>query len=67
MLTLKLIVSQIQFEDWFVTTDLNDAYFHIEILQEHRTFLRFTFKGEAYQYQVQPSLTPTHIYHVHAC
>lgn len=32
MLTLKLIVSHIQSKDWFVTIDLKDAYFHIEIL-----------------------------------
>lgn len=33
MLKLKLIVSQIQSMNWFVTIDLKDAYFHIEILE----------------------------------
>ncbi len=29
MLTVKQVVSQIRSEDWFVTIDLKDAYFHI--------------------------------------
>ncbi|KAL0151251.1 hypothetical protein M9458_053442 [Cirrhinus mrigala] len=41
-------------EDWFVTIDLKDAYFHISILPQHRKFLRFAFGGEAYQYRVLP-------------
>ena len=35
MLTLKQIVSQIRSEDWFVTIDLKDAYFHVSILPQH--------------------------------
>ncbi len=31
MLTLRKIVPQIRFEDWFVTIDLKDAYFQISI------------------------------------
>ncbi len=54
MLTIKMIVSQIQSGDWFVTIDLKDAYFHVEILPQHRKFLRFAFGGEAYQYRVLP-------------
>ncbi len=54
MLTLRKIVSQIRSEDWFVTIDLKDAYFHISILPCHRKFLRFAFGGKAYQYQVLP-------------
>ncbi len=52
MLTLRQIVSQIRSEDWFVTIDLKDVYFHISILPCHRKFLRFTFGGKAYQYRV---------------
>ncbi|KAI2657596.1 Transposon Ty3-G Gag-Pol polyprotein [Labeo rohita] len=51
MLTLKQVVSQIRSEDWFVTIDLKDAYFHVSILPQHRKFLRFAFRGEAYQYR----------------
>ncbi len=40
MLTMKTIMSQIQGGDWFVTIDLKDAYFHIQVIQRHRKFLR---------------------------
>ncbi|KAI2661474.1 Transposon Ty3-G Gag-Pol polyprotein [Labeo rohita] len=51
MLTIKQVISQIRSEDWFVTIDLKDAYFHVSILPQHRKFLRFAFRGEAYQYR----------------
>ncbi len=54
MLTVKQVVSQIRSEDWFVTIDLKDAYFHVSILPSHRKFLRFAFRGKAYQYRVLP-------------
>ncbi len=54
MLTVKQVVSQIRSEDWFVTIDLKDAYFHVSILPSHRKFLRFAFRGKAYQYWVLP-------------
>ncbi|KAI2647949.1 Transposon Ty3-G Gag-Pol polyprotein [Labeo rohita] len=54
MLTVNQVVSQIRSEDWFVTIDLKDAYFHVSILPQHRKFLRFAFTGEAYQYRVLP-------------
>ncbi len=47
MLTLKSIFSQVQEGDWFVTVDLKDAYFHIQVVQRHRKFLRFVFGGKA--------------------
>ncbi len=54
MLTMKTIMSQVQRGDWFVTIDLKDAYFHIQVVQRHRRFLRFAFGGKAYQYKVLP-------------
>ncbi|KAI2647961.1 ORF V: Enzymatic polyprotein [Labeo rohita] len=48
-------------QDWFVAIDLKDTYFHVSILPRHRPFLRFAFKGRAYQYKVLPfglSLSP---------
>ncbi len=54
MLTVKQVVSQIRSEDWFVTIDLKDAYFHVSILPSHRKFLRFAFRSKAYQYRVLP-------------
>ncbi|KAI2668545.1 Gag-Pro-Pol polyprotein [Labeo rohita] len=47
--------------DWFLSLDLKDAYFHIQIAPHHRRFLRFAFEGVAYQYTVLPfglSLAP---------
>ncbi len=46
MLTVKQVVSQIRSEDWFVTIDLKDAYFHVSILPSHRKFLRFAFRSK---------------------
>ncbi len=54
MLTVKQVVSQIRSEDWFVTIDLKYAYFHVSILPRHSKFLRFSFRGKAYQYRVLP-------------
>ncbi len=54
MLTVKQVVSQIRSEDSFVTIDLKDAYFHVSIFPSHRKFLRFAFRGKAYQYRVLP-------------
>ncbi len=54
MLTMKTIMSQVQGGDCFVTIDLKDAYFHIQVVQRHRRFLRFAFGGKAYQYKVLP-------------
>ncbi len=36
MLTLKQILTQICPEDWFLSMDLKDAYFHIQIAPRHR-------------------------------
>ncbi|KAI2645041.1 Gag-Pro-Pol polyprotein [Labeo rohita] len=54
MLTVKQVVSQIRSEDWFVMIDLKDAYFHVSILPQHKKFLMFAFRSEAYKYQFLP-------------
>ncbi len=63
MITLKKILSQICLGDWFISLDLKDTYIHIQIVPLSQVnssppitgeFLRFTFKGVAYQYQVLP-------------
>ncbi len=54
----ETIVAQIRSEDWFVTIDLKDAYFHISILPYRRKFLRFAFWGRAYQHWVLPFCLP---------
>ncbi len=61
MLTIKQILAHICHEDWFLTVDLKDEYFHIHIAPHHRPFLRFGFEGVAYQYAALPfglSLVP---------
>ncbi len=50
MITLKQICP----DDWFMSLDLKDAYFHIQVAPHPRRFLRFTFKGVANQYKVLP-------------
>ena len=61
MLTHKVLCQSIRPNDWFVTIDLADAYFHVDILPTHRKFLRFAHQGITYEYQVLPfglSLAP---------
>ncbi len=41
MLSIEQVMFQTRSEDWFVTIDLKDAYFHISILPHHRKLLRF--------------------------
>lgn len=38
----------------FVPINLKDAYFHMTIYPGHRRFLRFSFQGQAYEYQMIP-------------
>ncbi|KAL0199646.1 hypothetical protein M9458_002833, partial [Cirrhinus mrigala] len=54
MITVKQILAHIQPGDWFISVDLKDAYFHIQIAPRHRRFLRFAFEGRAYQFKVLP-------------
>ncbi|XP_029963540.1 uncharacterized protein LOC115400030 [Salarias fasciatus] len=61
MLTHKVLFRSIHPGDWFTSVDLQDAYFHISIYPAHRKYLRFAFKGTAYEYQTLPfglSLAP---------
>lgn len=61
MLTPRRLVQFIRPNDWFITIDLKDAYFHIPIHHRHRKYLRFAFGGIAYQFNALPfglSLAP---------
>ncbi len=43
---------KVPFLDLFMSLDLKDTYFHIQVAPYHRRFLRFAFEGVAYQYKV---------------
>src|SRR4029434_6250772 len=61
MLTPRRLVQFIRPNDWFITIDLKDAYFHVPIHHRHRRYLRFAFGGIAYQFNALPfglSLAP---------
>lgn len=44
----------IQPGELFVSVDLKDAYFNIQLAPHHWHFLRFAFEGTAYQFKVLP-------------
>ncbi len=48
MITLKQILPQICPGDWFMSLDLKDTYFHIQVAPYHRRFLRFANLPRAY-------------------
>ena len=41
--------------NWMAVLDLQDAYFHIPVLQAHRRYLWFTVGWEHFQFVVLPS------------
>ncbi len=64
------IMSQIQGGDWFVTIDLKDVYFHIQVIQRHRRFLRFAFGGKGLPIQgpaLRPGLGAENVHEMHGC
>ncbi|KAJ1204852.1 hypothetical protein NDU88_000290 [Pleurodeles waltl] len=54
MLTLAQVLLALNKEDWMVSVDLQDAYFHIPILKSHRKYLRFVVGSQDYQFAVLP-------------
>lgn len=61
MLRTADVLRSVTADDWFVSVDLKDAYFHVPIAIHHRKFLRFSFLNQAYQFKVLPfglSLAP---------
>ncbi len=70
MLTMKTIMSQIQGGDWFVTIDLKDAYFHIQIIQRHRRIPSVCLRREGLPIQgpsLRPGLGVENIHEMHEC
>ncbi|XP_051983124.1 uncharacterized protein LOC127644139 [Xyrauchen texanus] len=54
MLTIRKLLAHVHQGDWFISLDLKDAYFQIQINPRHGPFLRFAFDGQVYQYTVLP-------------
>ncbi|XP_078520251.1 uncharacterized protein LOC144785006 [Lissotriton helveticus] len=54
MFTLAQVLQALLEEDWMVSIDLQNAYFHIPILKSHRKYLRFTVGSQRYQFVVLP-------------
>ena len=49
--TLAKTLNLIKVEDWAISLDLKDAYFHIPIQPHHRKFLRFSILNTQYQFK----------------
>jgi hypothetical protein len=41
----------IQQGDWMVKLDIKDAYLHVPLAKEHRSFFRFNFRGRTYEFR----------------
>jgi len=48
--TLSKVLNLVKPQDWALSLDLKDAYFHIPIHNTHRKFLRFCIQGKMYQF-----------------
>ena len=51
---LPMLKGLIQSGDWLLKLDLQDAYFCVAILAEHRKFLRFWWERQLYEFQCLP-------------
>ncbi|KAI2652644.1 ORF V: Enzymatic polyprotein [Labeo rohita] len=68
MLTVKQVVSQIRFEDWFVMIDLKDTYFHGSILPQQ--IPEVCFQGQSIPISgssLRPSTLTQYVYEVCGC
>ena len=54
VLTLDSILPLLSQGNWFITIDLQDAYFHISIHLSHQKFLQFRFHHATYQFTALP-------------
>ena len=51
METTQSVLSAIHQDDWMISMDMKDAYFHIPIHPASRPYLRFMFNGLNYQFK----------------
>lgn len=54
MTSIQFILLLLNKDEWMVTIDLKDAYFHISTAPQHRKYLRFTVGNKHYQYKALP-------------
>lgn len=72
MLTIKQIIIQIRSEDWFITLDLKDAYFHVSIFPDvpEQEVPKICFWGQSIPISgssFQPSIFTHHFDHMRRC
>ncbi len=70
MLTLKSILSQVQEGDWFVTVDLKDAYFPIQVGKEAQEVLQVRLRGKGLPAQgssLWASSGPKDVHQMYGC
>ena len=61
METLDSVRLALRKNDWAISLDLTDAYFHILIYCKSRKYLRFHFMEKTYQFRALPfGLSPAH-------
>jgi hypothetical protein len=61
MLSPVRVLQAVSRDQWFVTLDLRDAYFHVPVHPANLRYLRFAFEGTAYEFIALPfciSLAP---------
>lgn len=54
MLTTEDVLRTVAHGEWFTSIKPKDAYFHVPIAQQHRQFLRFTYRGRHWQFRMLP-------------
>lgn len=52
--TLKMVATSVEKNDFAVSLNLSDTYFHIDVAKAHRHFLCFKFQGKLFQFKAMP-------------
>ena len=55
---MMMVKSILQMEDWMVSIDLKDAYLSVPMMEEHRKYLRFQWKGQLYEFPIWDRAVP---------